>query len=285
MTKIAFIGAGNMAQSLIGGLIRGGAPANTIAAADPEEAQRQRIAELGVRVTNDNTEAIAGAATVVLAVKPQVAESVLRALSPTLNDNQVLVSIAAGVDTKSLRQWSGNRPSIVRCMPNTPALFGVGVTVAFADEAVTDAQRAGVDALMAAAGRGLWTKDEDALDAVTAVSGSGPAYFFYLMEAIIEAGVVLGLDATMARTLTLETAIGAATMAQQSTESPAVLRRNVTSPGGTTERAISIFEANHLADIIADAVKGAAERSLELAGELASASSTPASNQDKGSAT
>jgi pyrroline-5-carboxylate reductase len=271
MSDFAFIGAGNMASSLIGGLIRGGVSAATIVAADPDEAQLLRVAGLGVTVTNDNTEAIAGASAVVLAVKPQVAESVVRGFAATLDRNQLLVSIAAGVNTETLRSWAGGHPAIVRCMPNTPALFGAGITAAYADQSMTEPGTAIVDALMAAAGTGLWVNDETALDAVTAVSGSGPAYFFYLMESMIEAGVQLGLDEDVAQALTLETAKGAAIMALQSDDPPAVLRRNVTSPGGTTERAISIFEASHLHDIIVRAVKGAGERSAELAIELAAA--------------
>ena len=271
MHEFAFIGAGNMASSLIGGLIRGGVSPAGIVAADPDVNQLRRVAALGIEVTNDNAEAITGAAAVVLAVKPQVAETVVRDFAARLDSRQLLVSIAAGITTHTLKSWTGGHQAIVRCMPNTPALFGAGITAAYADQLVTPAGRAIVDALMRAAGRGLWVNDEKALDAVTAVSGSGPAYFFYLMETMIDAGIELGLDKETAQTLTLETAKGAATMALASDDPPAVLRRNVTSPGGTTERAISIFEENRLSDIIARAVQGAGERSAELARELGDA--------------
>lgn len=269
MTKIAFIGAGNMALSLIGGLLRDGIDPADVTASDPDPGQRARVSELGISTTNDNAEAIGGAQTVVLAVKPQVAESVLTPLKKGLHADQLLISIAAGISIAALEQWSGGGAAIVRCMPNTPALYGTGITVACAGKGVTKTQQRAVDALMQAAGTGLWVEDESQLDAVTAVSGSGPAYFFYLMEVMIDAGTDLGLPREVARQLTLHTALGAATMAMRSEDPPATLRRNVTSPGGTTERAVSIFEAAGLRETITRGVTGAAERSAELAGELA----------------
>lgn len=263
---IAFIGAGNMARSLIAGLVNSGHPADRLCASDPVPDQLEALAPLAVRSAPSNHAAISGADVVVLAVKPQVLGEVLSALR--LERDQLLISIAAGVPLASLERWSDARQPIVRCMPNTPALLGAGISGLFANAAVSDAQRAAADRVLSAAGRTLWVAEESLLDAVTAVSGSGPAYFFYLMEAMVEAGVALGLDAEAATALTLETAYGAALMARAGTDSPEQLRRNVTSPGGTTERALSILDDADTRAVIRRALAGAAERSRELAEEF-----------------
>jgi pyrroline-5-carboxylate reductase len=263
---IAFIGAGNMARSLASGLLAAGLVAKRLRASDPDPAQRQHLAELGVAVFDDNNRAVAGANAVVLAVKPQVLGQVLRSL--VLTPGHLVISIAAGVPLSALHRWTPAGTAIVRCMPNTPALLGAGITGMFANPAVTAPQRQAADAILGAAGRTLWVAEESSLDAVTAVSGSGPAYFFYLMEAIIEAGEALGLDRDSATTLTLETAYGAARMAREGSESPGRLRANVTSPGGTTERALSILDAAGIRDTVRRAVVGAAERARELAEEF-----------------
>jgi pyrroline-5-carboxylate reductase len=266
--KIAFIGAGNMARSLVGGLLKHGLPAETIVAADPDASQRSTIAALGVATTASNAAAAADAATIVLAVKPQAMRSVVLELRPALDRKQLLISIAAGVPSGAIERWCSQPLGIVRCMPNTPALYGAGVTALFANNWATPQQRAAAEATLAAVGHVIWVADEAALDAVTAVSGSGPAYFFYLMEAMIAAGVELGLDEETARTLTLRTASGAALMATQSGIAPAQLRRNVTSPGGTTERAIAVLDANRCRTALIDALRQAANRSAELASEF-----------------
>ncbi|MEQ8858310.1 MAG: pyrroline-5-carboxylate reductase [Pseudomonadales bacterium] len=263
---IAFIGAGNMARSLISGLLAAGADAARLRAADPDAGQRQTLDKLGVATFSDNDRAIRGADLVVLAVKPQVLGSVLKPLR--LESTQLIVSIAAGVPLAALSRWTGKDLAIVRCMPNTPALLGAGITGMFASPTVTVAQRDGADAVLATAGRTLWVAEEAHLDSVTAVSGSGPAYFFYLMEAMIEAGVGLGLDRESATTLVLETAYGAARMAREGAQSPGALRVNVTSPGGTTERALSILDAAGVRDTLERAVSGAAQRARELAEEF-----------------
>jgi pyrroline-5-carboxylate reductase len=263
--KISFIGAGNMARSLVSGLLRNGHPSAAISAADPMPGQREQLAGLGIVVHADNDAAAAGADVVVLAVKPQVLKRVLEAM--TLSPEQLVVSIAAGVNLQSLARWTAPSQPIVRCMPNTPALLGAGVTALFANEHATPAQRDQAEAVLAAAGRTLWVAEESLLDAVTAVSGSGPAYFFYLMESMIEAGQRLGLDADTATLLTLETAYGAALMAREGSDSPATLREKVTSPGGTTERALSILDAAGTRESIASALEGAAEKARELAQE------------------
>lgn len=264
--NIAFIGAGNMAFSLIKGLLNAGVPPAQLHASDPVAAQLERLEALGVHTATDNDAVSRGADVVLLAVKPQVLGAVLTPLA--LHREQLLVSIAAGVPVASLARWTAADQPIVRCMPNTPALLGAGVTAMFANAAVSAAQRDTAMALLGAAGKALWVSDEALLDAVTAVSGSGPAYFFYLMEAMIAAGTALGLDAETATELTLETAYGAALMARQRTSSPAALRVAVTSPGGTTERALSILDAAGTRATIATALTGAAQRAQELAEEF-----------------
>ena len=266
--KIAFIGAGNMARSLVGGMLRHGAPATSIVAADPVVDQRTGMAALGITTTDVNAQAIDGAAIIVLAVKPQALRAVVQGLARSLKDGQLLISIAAGVPIDAIFRWASRDVGIVRCMPNTPALYGVGVTALFANGHVTPRQAAAAESILTAVGEIVWVTNEAALDAVTAISGSGPAYFFYLMEAMIEAGIDLGLDATTSRMLTLKTAYGAAVMANQSDIAPAQLRRNVTSPGGTTERAISVLDAGRCRALIVDALRQAERRSAELAVEF-----------------
>lgn len=266
-TEIAFIGAGNMATSLISGLIASGRSPASIAASDPAADQLARLSERGVSTCAGNDEAIAGATVVVLAVKPQVLGAVLTDLD-ALAAGQLIVSIVAGVPISSLQAWTDPAQPIVRCMPNTPALLGAGITALFANDAASADHRAQAEAVLAAAGRTLWVDSEALLDAVTAVSGSGPAYFFYLMEAMIEAGQQLGLDLETASALTIETAYGAALMAREGRVQPAQLRANVTSPGGTTERALSVLEAAGSRGIINAAVTGAAQRAAELGAEF-----------------
>ena len=263
---IAFVGAGNMARSLARGLIGAGTAAEAIRAADPDPAQRARFTELGAATFERNDAAVAGASAVVLAVKPQLLCGVLEALA--IERGQIVISIAAGVPLSALSARTPPDTPIVRCMPNTPALLGAGITGMFANAAATAAHRQLADAILSAAGRTLWLDDEAALDAVTAVSGSGPAYFFYLMDALIDAGESLGLDRATAVTLTLETAYGAARMAREGVDSPAQLRAAVTSPGGTTERALSILDAAGARDVLQRAVAGAAARARELAEEF-----------------
>ncbi len=266
-SQITFIGAGNMARSLISGLLAAGHPADALCATDPLAQQRDALSEQGIPVSADNASAAARADLIVLAVKPQVLRTVLTSLSP-LRADQLLISIAAGVGMKSLEAWSSPDQPIVRCMPNTPALLGAGITALHANASVSPEQRRQAEAVLSAAGKTLWVTSDSELDAVTAVSGSGPAYFFYLMEGMIAAGEALGLDETTARLLTLETAYGAALMARDGATPPAQLRSNVTSPGGTTERALSLLDAAGVREAIEAAVQGAAKRSKELAEEF-----------------
>ena len=263
--RIAFIGAGNMAQSIIGGLLAQQMPAVQIIAADPVPVCLEKVSALGVQITTNNVYAVNGADVVVLAVKPQVMKSVTQTLGVHLADHAVVVSIAAGITTKSLRQWLGNKAAIVRCMPNTPALVGLGATALFAATGVNNAQQQLADQILRSVGIAQWVPDEAQLDAVTALSGSGPAYFFLVMEALQAAGEKLGLSAELSRQLTLQTALGAAHMACNSDVDLVELRRRVTSPGGTTERAIQHFEQNGLRAIFLEALNAAAKRSAELA--------------------
>jgi pyrroline-5-carboxylate reductase len=265
--SIAFIGGGNMARSLVSGLVSAGAEPDRIIVSDPVAAQRELLAELGVATTADNEAAVRGADAVVLAVKPQLLGEVVRGIS-TLEPGQLLISIAAGVPVAALLAWTRPGQPVVRCMPNTPALLGAGITALYANPEVDEQGIERAERILTAAGRTLWVDEEAKLDAVTAVSGSGPAYFFYLMEAMIEAGIGQGLDAETAAALTLETAYGAALMARERTHTPAELRANVTSPGGTTAAAIDTLEAAGAATIIRRALDAARDRSQELAREF-----------------
>jgi len=268
--SIAFIGAGNMAQSLISGMLASGVPADQLAAADPAAQQRAVIAAKGVHTAEQGNALLNDATVVVLAVKPQVIDAVVSELD--LTEQHLLISIAAGVDMAAMsRLTSANQP-IVRCMPNTPALLQQGITGLCANGAVTQTQRAQAQQILSAAGEVIWFDNEIDLDAVTAVSGSGPAYFFYLMEAMVAAGEALGLDTATATKLTLATATGAAAMAQHGAsngQTPAQLRTNVTSPGGTTERALAILDQHQASQQIQNAVHGAAQRAAEMARDMA----------------
>ncbi|WP_019580614.1 pyrroline-5-carboxylate reductase [Pseudomonas mandelii] len=267
-TRIAFIGAGNMAASLIGGLRAKGLDAAQIRASDPGEETRARVkAEHGIEVFADNAQAIEGVDVVVLAVKPQAMKVVCEAIRPSLKPNQLVVSIAAGITCASMNNWLGAQP-IVRCMPNTPALVRQGVSGLYATAQVSAEQRQQAQELLSAVGIALWLDEEQQLDAVTAVSGSGPAYFFLLIEAMTAAGVKLGLPPEIAAQLTVQTALGAAHMAVASDVDAAELRRRVTSPAGTTEAAIKSFQAGGFEALVEKALGAAAHRSAEMAEQL-----------------
>ncbi len=271
--RIAFTGAGNMAASLIGGLRAQGIDASAIKASDRGAEQRAKIAaEHGIELFADNAQAAAGADIIVLAVKPQVMKAVCQDLAPHLSEGQLLVSIAAGISCASLESWLSPQPqatpAIVRCMPNTPALLRQGVSGLYANSHVSATQRQQAEQLLSAVGLVLWLDKEDLIDAVTAVSGSGPAYFFLLMEAMTAAGEKLGLPRDTAAQLTLHTALGAARMAVASDVDASELRRRVTSPAGTTEAAINTFQAGGFEALVEKALNAAANRSAELAEQL-----------------
>jgi pyrroline-5-carboxylate reductase len=266
-SRLAFIGAGNMASAMIQGLLRAGINSTQINVADPVPDARARLAELGVATFSDNNEAVEGVDAVLLAVKPQVARQVVQSIR-ALKPEQLLVSIAAGINLTSLTQWTSPQQAIVRCMPNTPALLGAGVSGLYANSHCDEHQRALAERLLRSAGTTLWVKSESELDAVTAVSGSGPAYFFLLMEAMIDAGIELGLDRASATELTLQTAYGAALMAQQDNTNPAQLRQNVTSPGGTTAAALDVMLGADMPGTIKTALQAAQKRAIDMAQEF-----------------
>lgn len=268
--KICFIGAGNMAQSLIGGLIASGYNKQNISATDPTAERRNDItARFGINCIGDNNQAVAAADIVVLAVKPQILESVCEDIKVTVETNKpLIISVAAGIRVEAIDRWLGQNNAIVRTMPNTPALIQTGATGLYANAHVNEEQKSQAEHVMRAAGLTVWVNEEPLLDSVTALSGSGPAYYFLFMEAMQAAGIELGLDEKTAHLLTLQTALGAAKMALESSQDCATLRQNVTSPNGTTERAIQSFEANDLRNIVATAMQSAHKRAGELADEL-----------------
>ncbi|WP_279363378.1 pyrroline-5-carboxylate reductase [Xanthomonas sacchari] len=263
---LAFIGGGNMARSLIAGLVRQGADPRRIRVAEPVAALREAlVAEYAVHAVASAAEAADGAALWMFAVKPQVLRGVCTELATlALAQRPLLVSIAAGITTAQLDRWLGGGHALVRAMPNTPALLGAGVTGLFASTGVDAGQRAHAERVLAAAGVTVWVEDEALIDAVTAVSGSGPAYVFLLAEAMEAAGIAQGLPADTARTLTLQTVLGAARMLTESGEAPSELRRRVTSPNGTTQAAIETFQRGDFEALTEAAIAAAAARGRAL---------------------
>jgi pyrroline-5-carboxylate reductase len=270
MARIAFIGGGNMARSLVGGLLRNGAHAGSIAVAEPRAFSCQELArEFGVETYTDNATAAEGADVVVLAVKPQVMPVALRQLRHVLQRSRPLViSIAAGIRIDQVERWLGGPQAVVRCMPNTPALIGAGATGLYANGRVSAPQRAQAQHLMDAAGLTAWVAEEDLLDVVTAISGSGPAYFFLLVEALEEAGIAQGLSPETARALAAQTALGAGRMLVEGGEPARLLRERVTSPNGTTQAALESFAADHFGLIVGRAVDAATRRAESLAADM-----------------
>ncbi|WP_415883220.1 pyrroline-5-carboxylate reductase [Neptuniibacter sp. QD34_54] len=266
---LAFIGAGNMARAIIGGLISNGYPAEKIWASEPEAERLVDLKAQGLKTTTDNNEAVQAADVVVLAVKPQILKTVTVSIADSVQSSQpLIVSVAAGIMTTSIDKWLGGNSAIVRCMPNTPALVKTGASGLYANAKVSAEQRQQSETVLKATGITLWVDEESQLDAVTAVSGSGPAYYFLVMESMIAAGEKLGLSKETATQLTLQTALGAAKMAKESEFDPAELRRRVTSPNGTTEQAIKRFIDGKLPELFDDAMKACNDRSVELAEEL-----------------
>lgn len=265
---IGFIGSGNMANALIGGLIANGHPAQQIIASDLDIAKGQALSEqYGIRVTQDNFEVVNSSDVVVLAVKPQIMQKVAEPLQVLVQQHKPLViSIAAGIRTDALQIWLGSDTAIVRCMPNTPALLQAGATGLYATAQVSAEQKQLAEAILATAGITWWMDKEADLDAVTAVSGSGPAYFFLILQAMEQAGEQLGLSAAAARQLSAQTALGAARMVLEGGEDPATLRAKVTSPGGTTERAIQSMQNDGLESIMIRALTAARDRAVALSG-------------------
>ena len=265
---ICFIGAGNMATSLIGGLIANGQDATGITACDIDSARLTELkAQFGIDISDNNLAAATTADIVMLAVKPQLMQTVCEALATLpARDDQLFISIAAGIPSSAIDRWLGGDRAIVRCMPNTPSLVQLGASGLAANERVSEPQRDVAQRILEAVGIAIWVDGEDDLDAVTAISGSGPAYFFYFIELLEAAGVELGLPRTAAARLARQTALGASTMAQDA--DVVDLRNRVTSKKGTTEQAILSFQRERLEQLVNNATAAAHRRSLELKREL-----------------
>lgn len=259
-----------MASSIVGGLIASGHPPSAITASDPYPASLDSLkAATSIATYSDNAEAVKNADVVILAVKPQVMADATASIASAVQTNSALVlSIAAGVTVAAMEARLGTDAAIVRCMPNTPALLGEGASGLYANKNVTAKQQDYAEQILSAVGITCWVNEESALDAITALSGSGPAYFFLFTEAMIDAGVSLGLEREVASKLALQTGLGAARMGIESDVDLAELRKRVTSPAGTTEKAIESFEANHLRDTITKAMQAAAQRAEEMAREM-----------------
>ncbi|KAH7037089.1 pyrroline-5-carboxylate reductase dimerization-domain-containing protein [Microdochium trichocladiopsis] len=270
--KLAFIGGGNMAGAIIGGLLAKGTPKTNIHVAEPWDVNRNKMAELGVHVTTSNSEAALTADVVFLSVKPQVAKVVCQELGAAWSKEgstksaPLFISIAAGITMDTLRSWSSPaKPRVVRVMPNTPALLGEGASGVFAGEDVGAEERELVSTLLGSVSRTTeWVDKEELIDVVTGLSGSGPAYFFAMVEHLTEAGVSLGLSREQATRLAKQTCFGAGKMLMESSDEPAQLRKNVTSPNGTTEAALKSFEASGFKEIVDKAVRAATDRGEEL---------------------
>lgn len=268
--EIAFIGAGNMATNLIGGLLKQGLPASNLRAADPALESRRRLqASTGIVSSRSNRRIIAGADVVILAVKPQVMAGVCSKIhAAVIEQKPLVISIAAGITIASLEKALGESTTLVRCMPNAPALLQAGATALFANSQAHAWHRTLAEQILGALGTTCWVKQEAELDAVTALSGSGPAYFFLFMEAMCEAGVKLGLDRETSRELVLQTGLGACRMAAEGDVDLPELWARVASPGGTTECALRSFEDNGLRGIIETAMQSAHDRAREMSREL-----------------
>ncbi len=268
--SLAFIGGGNMARSLIGALIRGGMLADRIRVAEPNDDARQQLGDsFGVSVFAEGVDAVVGADIVMLAIKPQVMRMVCSQLAPVLKERKpLMISIAAGLRSEQIDQWLGGGFPIVRCMPNTPSLIGAGATGMIANAAVDEAARELATAILGATGLAVWIDREELIDTVTGVSGSAPAYFFLMIEALEDAGVAEGLPRETARALAIQTCLGAARMASEDDEPPSRLRERVTSPNGTTAAALQALADGGFREVVAKAVSAAKARGAEMSREL-----------------
>ncbi len=268
--KISFIGGGNMAQALISGLIGCGIQPNLITVADPNLSVREQLAAKGLNTvdpTADANAAVIDADIVVLAVKPQVMKAVIGAFADALS-SQLVISVAAGLSTELLSNMLNGYRNIVRAMPNTPAMIQMGATGLYGTDNISAEQKELATAVMEASGLVMWVEDEAHMHAVTAVSGSAPAYMFYFIESMVDKGIALGLDTEQASALALQTMIGAAKMAMDSEDAPAELRRKVTSPNGTTQAAVESMQANDVGRQIGEAMQACYDRSQALSEEM-----------------
>ncbi len=271
-TVIGFIGAGNMAYALIKGLLNNGFDANQINISDPnEELLQSRESELEVTTYSDNTSLLSNSDIIFFAVKPQVLSSVCLELKDVVKSKHLFVSIVAGIRSSDINRWLGGNFALIRTMPNTPALFQTGVTGLFANELVNNEQKSLVSSILSSVGECFWVDEEKLIDAITAISGSGPAYFFLLMQSMTQAGMALGLDEETANSLSIQTAYGASLMANKTGKDSRTLRAEVTSPNGTTQSAIESFQDQNFEGIVANATRAAYDRARELSNELGDA--------------
>ncbi|MCD8513727.1 MAG: pyrroline-5-carboxylate reductase [Nitrincola sp.] len=268
--KITFIGAGNMASAIFKGMLANGYPADHITATAPDEKALLALRhELGIHTTTDNVAAIADAEVVVLAVKPQIMKAVCAELrEQAVKTRPLFISVAAGLHASTLNDWLGGEQAIVRCMPNTPSLVKTGASGLFALPSVSPEQQSFTDQLLSGIGIVEWVVEESLLDVVTAISGSGPAYFFMVFEMMEKAAIELGMPAEAARRLILQTGLGAVRMAQETGDEFEQLKRNVMSPKGTTERAIHTFEEEGIEALFLKAMKACADRAVEMSQEM-----------------
>ncbi|WP_201580249.1 pyrroline-5-carboxylate reductase [Psychrobacter sp. Pi2-52] len=268
--KISFIGGGNMAQALISGLVGCGIKPNLITVADPSSDAREQLAAKGLNTVDpmaDPKSAVIGADIVVLAVKPQMMKVVVSAFADVL-DTQLVISVAAGLSTDLLSNMLGGYGNIVRAMPNTPSMIQMGATGLYGTDNISAEQKQLATAVMEASGLVMWVDDEEHMHAVTAVSGSAPAYMFYFIESMVDGAVALGLDKEQASALAMQTMLGAAKMAMDSDDAPAELRRKVTSPNGTTQAAVESMQANEIGRQISEAMQACYDRSQALSEEM-----------------
>lgn len=266
MNKIGFIGAGHMACSIISGLLKAGFNADSIRASDPAENPQSR--QLGIKITADNQALAKWSDIIILAVKPQVLRSICTQISTQIKQHHLILSIAAGIHCTSITNWLATDIACIRFMPNAPASLGLGMSGLYANPRASKEQVRLATNIMQTTGQVIQFHDEAIIDTVTAISGSGPAYYFLLMEAMIEAGVQQGLSRNDAKSLVLQTAIGATTMAQQPDTDIQELRQRVTSPGGTTEQAIKTLMDGHFMQLISNAIDDAAKRAAELSHQM-----------------
>ena len=268
-TVIGFIGAGNMAYALIKGLLSNGFDAQNINVSDSNNELRiKRKSELNITTYPDNTSLLHNSDVVVFAVKPQVLSLVCLQLKNKVKPSHLFVSIVAGIRSSDINRWLGGNFALVRTMPNTPALFQSGVTGLFANELVSSQQQELVTSILSSVGECFWVNDEKLIDAITAISGSGPAYFFLLMQSITQAAIALGLDEKTANSLSIQTSLGASLMATKSGKDSKTLRAEVTSPNGTTQAAIESFQDQNFEGIVAAATRAAYNRARELSNDL-----------------
>jgi pyrroline-5-carboxylate reductase len=269
MSKFVFIGGGNMASCLVGGMLANGVSKQEILVSEPNAETRQKLETAhGVGTTEDNLSAASHAETIILAVKPQVLGAVAENLAPALGHGPCIISIAAGIPISALQNWLGADLAIVRAMPNTPATVQSGATGLFANRSLTVDEKASVEKIFDAVGYTCWVQEEALIDAITAVSGSGPAYFFLVYETMLKVGQELGLDHKTAADLTLHTALGAARLALDSQATPSELRQQVTSPGGTTQAAIESFQSSGLEETFRDAMTAAVQRAKQMSADF-----------------